>query len=424
MSALDRRDARIHFGLRANAAQFGLLIALNALVGALVGVERSVLPLVGEQDFGLGSKAAVLSFVLAFGLAKALANLGAGRFTERVGRRRLLLLGWALALPVAPMVGLAPSWGWIVAANLFLGLNQGLAWSLTALMKIDLAGPARRGLALGLNESAGYVGLAAAATVSGVLAGSFAPRSVVWIGAAAIAVVGLAVSLFLIRDTAPHARAEEQEYIAQPRRPRVVRACTQAGFATNLNDALAWGLLPLYLAAHGEDSLEIGLVAGAYPAVWGFGQLWTGWLSDRVGRKALIVQGMLVQSAALVLLAAGGGAFVAALIAAVLLGVGTALVYPTLIAAVADAVEPRARPRTVGSYRFWRDCGLVAGALGAGLIADALGSSAAIWIVAAVTGASGLWVAATRWRSIDRSDDLHRQLQLDRRSESAYARAK
>jgi len=419
-----RPNGRVRLGLRANAAQFGLLIALNALVGALVGVERSVLPLVGERDFGLASKAAVLSFVIAFGLAKALANLGAGRFTERIGRRRLLVLGWALALPVAPMVGLAPSWGWIVAANLLLGLNQGLAWSLTALMKIDLAGPARRGLALGLNESAGYLGLAAAATVSGVLAGAFAPRSVVWIGAATIAVLGLAVSLVLVRDTAPHARAEEQEYVAQPRRPRVVRACTQAGFATNLNDALAWGLLPLYLAAHGADGFEIGLVAGAYPAVWGFGQLGTGWLSDRVGRKPLIVEGMLVQAAALAALAAGGGAFAAALAAAVLLGVGTALVYPTLIAAVADAVGPRARPRAVGAYRFWRDCGLVAGALAAGLLADALGSSAAIWIVAAVTGASGLWVAATSWQSIDGTDDSHRQLRLDRRSASAYARVK
>jgi MFS family permease len=418
----------VPLGLRANAAQFVLLVALNALVGAIVGLERSVLPLVGEREFGIASKAAVLSFVVAFGLAKALTNLGAGRFAERVGRKRLLVLGWLLALPIAPIVALAPSWEWIVGANVLLGVNQGLAWSLTALMKIDLAGAARRGLALGLNESAGYLGLAATAAATGILAASFAPRTIVWSGAAALALTGLLVTVAFVRDTAPQARAEQERHVPADGRPGVIRACAQAGFATNLNDALAWGLVPLYLAANGADATEIGLVAGTYPAVWGAGQLATGWLSDRTGRKPLIVAGMLAQAAALALLAASSGAFGLALAASIFLGLGTALAYPTLIAAVADAVAPLARPRAVGVYRFWRDSGLVAGGLAAGFLADALGTEPAIVVVAALTAASGLWVATTRWnansRSIDGSDDPHRQLPLDRGSRSAYARVR
>ena len=404
----------LRLGLRANAAQFSLLVGLNALVGALVGVERSVLPLVGRQDFGLASKAAILSFVVAFGLAKAPANLAAGALADRIGRRRLLAAGWALALPVAPMIALAPSWGWVVAANVLLGASQGLAWLMTVVMKIDLAGPARRGLALGLNESAGYLGVAAAAFVTGALAASVAPRTLVWVGAAGISAAGLLVSLAFVRDTGGHVAVEEADpaRVAPWRRRPVLLSCAQAGLVNNLNDALLWGLAPLYLAAHGADAGEIGAVAAIYPAVWGVGQLGTGWLSDHTGRKPLIVTGMLAQAGALALLVAGEGAFGPAIAAAILLGAGTALVYPTLIAAVSDAVEPRRRARAVGVYRFWRDTGLVAGALIAGLAADALGSGAAIAIVAGLTAASGLVVAGTRW--IGTADGSHRQLALDR----------
>jgi MFS family permease len=404
----------VRLGLRANAAQFSLLVGLNALVGALVGVERSVLPLVGRQDFGLASKAAILSFVVAFGLAKAPANLAAGALADRIGRRRLLAAGWALALPVAPMIALAPSWGWVVAANVLLGASQGLAWSMTVVMKIDLAGPARRGLALGLNESAGYLGVAAAAFVTGALAASVAPRTLVWVGAAGISAAGLLASLAFVRDTGGHVAVEEADpaRVAPWRRRPVLLSCAQAGLVNNLNDALLWGLAPLYLAAHGADAGEIGAVAAIYPAVWGVGQLATGWLSDHTGRKPLIVTGMLAQAGALALLVAGKGAFGPALAAAILLGAGTALVYPTLIAAVSDAVEPRGRARAVGVYRFWRDTGLVAGALIAGLAADVLGSGAAIVIVAGLTAASGLVVACTRW--IGTADGSHRQLALDR----------
>jgi len=401
-------------GLRANAAQFTLLVALNALVGALVGVERSVLPLVGRHDFGLASKAAILSFVVAFGLAKAPANLAAGALADRVGRKRLLVAGWALALPVAPMIALAPSWGWIVAANVLLGASQGLAWSMTVVMKIDLAGPARRGLALGLNESAGYLGVAGAAFVTGVFAASVAPRTLVWTGAAGIAAAGLVVSLLFVRDTGGHVAVEGRAFsqVVPWRRRPVLVSCAQAGLVNNLNDALAWGLAPLYLAAHGASARQIGVVAALYPAVWGVGQLGTGWLSDHTGRKPLIVTGMLVQGGALAALVAGGGSFASAAAAAVLLGAGTALVYPTLIAAVSDAVEPRDRAQAVGTYRFWRDMGLVAGALIAGLVADALGSGAAIALVAGLTAASGIVVASTGW--IGRADDSHGQLALNR----------
>jgi MFS family permease len=425
--------ARARLGLRANAAQFSLLVGLNALVGAMVGLERSVLPLVGERDFELASKTAILSFIVAFGATKALANLAAGAVAERAGRKRLLVAGWALALPVPVLVGLAPSWGWIVAANLLLGANQGLAWSMTVLMKIDLVGPRRRGLALGLNESAGYLGVAAAAFATGALATTVAPRTLVWVGAAVVAAAGTFVSIAFVRDTDAHVELEQQAHGTWDRRSfrsafarasvhdPVLRACSQAGLVNNLNDALAWGLAPLYLAAHGASAHEVGAVAAAYPAVWGAGQLVTGWLSDHAGRKPLIVLGMLVQSGALGLLVVGEAAFPVALAAAVLLGIGTALVYPTLIAAVSDAVEPRERAQTVGVYRFWRDAGFVVGAIAAGLGADIAGSSPTIVAVAALTALSGLAVAATRWPRQSIEDRLRRVHALIRRLEPAQA---
>ncbi len=400
--------ARVQLGLRENIAQFSLLVGINAFVGAMVGLERSTLSLVGEADFGLTSSAAVLSFIVAFGLAKSFTNLGAGVFAERLGRRRLLIVGWGLALPVPLMIALAPSWQWVVAANVLLGVNQGLAWSMTVVMKIDLVGPKRRGLALGLNESAGYGGVALAAALSGWLATEFAARDVLVVAGAAIAVIALATSVLFVRDTAGHMTLEQsrhdpnaneaapalrQAFPDATYRQPVLRSCSQAGLANNLNDALAWGLVPLFLAANGASVSEIGLVAGLYPAVWGIGQILTGHWSDRVGRKPLIVSGMLVQAAALALLAGSDGAVGAAAISAVFLGAGTALVYPTLIAAISDAVSPIARAPAVGVYRFWRDMGYVAGGLLAGLAADAIGFSGAIALVAALTAASGVWVA-------------------------------
>jgi MFS family permease len=399
---------RVRLGLRENAAQFGLLVAVNAFVGAMVGLERSTLPLIGKHDFGVGSSAAVLSFIVAFGLAKSFTNLGAGALAERVGRRRLLVLGWVFALPVPLLIGLAPSWGWVVAANVFLGVNQGLAWSMTVVMKIDLVGPRRRGLALGLNEAAGYGGVAVAAGASGWLAADFAARHVVVVGGGAVALTALLASALFVRDTGGHVALEQRQsgHQSDERAPSLraafpsasyrepaLRSCSQAGLVNNLNDALAWGVVPLFLSAGGASASQVGLVAGLYPAVWGVGQVWTGHWSDRVGRKPLIVAGMLLQAGALAVLAASGASVGIAAATAVVLGAGTALVYPTLIAAISDAVSPVARAASVGVYRFWRDMGYVLGGLLAGLLADAIDFSATIAIVAGMTAASGLWVA-------------------------------
>src|SRR6188474_518797 len=314
---------QVQLGLRENVAQFSLLVAGTAFVGAMVGLERSTLPLIGRADFGLASKAAVLSFIVAFGLAKAFTNLGAGALAQRVGRRRLLIAGWVVALPVPLLIAIAPSWAWIVAANVLLGVNQGLAWSMTVVMKIDLVGPKRRGFALGLNEAAGYGGLALAAGLSGLLAAEFAARDVLAVAGAAIAVTAFLLSLLFVRDTGAHVALEQAEHHpdadGDPPRLReafaqasyrvpALRSASQAGLVNNLNDGLAWGLVPLFLAAHGAGVAEVGLVAGVYPGVWSVTQIATGHWSDEVGRKPLIMVGMLVQSAALVLLALSGGA--------------------------------------------------------------------------------------------------------------------
>jgi MFS family permease len=402
---LSRR--RIELGLQENLPQFSLLVAVNALVGAMVGLERSTLPLIGEDSFHLGSAAAVLSFIVAFGLAKSFTNLGAGALAEWIGRRRLLIAGWLIALPVPLLIAVAPSWAWVVAANVFLGVNQGLTWSMTVVMKIDLVGPERRGLALGLNESAGYGGVALAAALSGWLAADLVARDVLVIGGAAVVLVALAITVIFVRDTADHVVLEQSRHHDEAERaPRIrdafpdasyrvpaLRSCSQAGLVNNLNDALTWGLVPLFLAAHGASTGEIGLIAGIYPAVWGAGQIWAGHWSDSVGRKPLIVAGMLVQAVALSLLAVSDGRIGAAVVAAIALGVGTALVYPTLIAAVSDAVSPVARAPVVGVYRFWRDMGYVAGGLIAGVLADAIDFGAAIGVVAGLTALSGLFVA-------------------------------
>ena len=398
---------RVELGLRENFAQFSLLVAINAFVGAMIGLERSTLPLIGRDDFHLASNAAVLSFIVAFGLVKALTNLGAGALAQRAGRRRMLIAGWAVALPVPVLIAVAPSWGWIVAANVLLGVNQGLAWSMTVVMKIDLVGPRRRGLALGLNEAAGYGGVALAAGLSGWLAAEFAARDVVIVAGAAIAVTAFLLSVLFVRDTGAHVALEQarhhpdadgipprlREAFAQATyRAPALRSCSQAGLVNNLNDGLAWGLVPLFLAAHGAGVARIGLVAAVYPGVWSVAQIGAGHWSDTIGRKPLIVAGMLVQAAALTLLALSGGGFALAVGAATLLGLGTALVYPTLIAAMSDAVSPIARAPVVGVYRFWRDMGYALGALIAGVASDALGYGGAIALVAGLTAASGLWV--------------------------------
>jgi MFS family permease len=399
-------------GLRENWRQFALLVLVNAFVGAMVGLERSVLPLLGEREFGLASRSAALSFVATFGLVKALTNLLAGRLGDRFGRKQVLVTGWLFALPVPFLLIWAPAWGWVVTANVLLGVNQGLAWSSAVIMKIDLVGPRRRGLAMGLNEFAGYLAVALSALATGVIAGRYGLRPEPFYLGIGFAAAGLALSLLLVRDTTAHARDEAASH-AQPRpegtpaaatpgfgdllargswRDPALASVSQAGLVNNLNDGVAWGLFPLFFAAAGLSLQQIGVLAFAYPATWGVAQLGTGALSDRWGRKRLIVGGMLLQGAALAAMVAWRG-FRPWLLAGVGLGIGTAAVYPTLLAAVGDVAHPAWRGSAVGIYRLWRDLGYAAGALVAGGLADAFGMNVAIGAVAALTAASGAVVA-------------------------------
>ena len=391
-------------GLRANWRQFALLVAINAFVGAMVGLERSVLPLLAEREFGIASRTAILSFLVSFGLVKAGTNYFAGRLSDRIGRKPILLLGWLAALPVPVMIILAPSWGWVVAANVLLGINQGLAWSTTVIMKIDLVGPARRGLAMGLNEATGYVAVSLAALAAGYLASSYGVRPAPFLPGVGFAALGFILSLFLVRETREHARLEASRtaspaegtgapFVRTSFTDRNLSSASQAGLVNNLNDGMAWGLFPLFFAAAGLSIGQIGVLAAVYPGVWGLGQLATGWASDRLGRKWMIVSGMWLQAGG-ILLTAATRSFAPWILAAVLMGIGTALVYPTLLAAVADAAHPSWRASAVGVYRLWRDLGYAVGAVVAGVIADSFGFAPAIVTVGVLTAISGLVVAA------------------------------
>ena len=406
----------VRLGLRANLAQFSLLVGVNALVGGMVGQERTVLPLLAGQVFGLRAITAALTFILAFGAVKAVTNLAAGALSDRYGRKPVLVAGWLVGLPVPLLIISAPSWGWVVAANVLLGINQGLCWSTTVIMKIDLAGPEHRGLAMGLNEAAGYGAVAVTAWLTGLIAARAGLRPEPFYLGLAYAGLGLGLSALVVRETRGHAEleagltADARDAPAQPAaadarplstrevfvrtslRERALSASSQAGLVNNLNDGLAWGLLPLLFARGGLSVPRVGVLAALYPAVWGLGQLFTGPLSDRLGRKPLIVGGMLLQATALAGTAMAGS-FPPWAASAVLLGVGTAMVYPTLLAAIGDVAHPRWRASAVGVYRLWRDAGFAIGALLAGIIADLAGLRAAVWVVAALTAASGLVVA-------------------------------
>ena len=398
-------------GIRANLPQFALLVLVNAFVGAMVGVERSVLPLSAEVEYGVEAHVALLSFVAAFGLSKATANYAAGRLGDRFGRRPVLVGGWLLALPVPPLLAWAPTWGWVGATNVLLGISQGLTWSTTVVMKIDLAGPRRRGLAMGINEFAGYLAVGLSALAAGYVAERYGLRPAPYLLAAAFAVAGVGLSAALVRETSGHVAVEHAQAPAVAERPSARRlfvhtawsdptlssAC-QAGLVNNANDALAWGLFPVLFAAAGLSVGRIGVLAALYPVVWAAGQIPAGLLSDRIGRKPLIVWGMLIQAAAIALVAAGGTFSVYA-VATVLLGLGTALVYPTLLAAVGDAASPTWRAEAVGIYRLFRDLGYVAGAVAAGVVADAAGVVAAVVVLAAATALSGIAVAVRMPRS-------------------------
>lgn len=399
-------------GLRANLAQFSLLVAVNALVGGMIGQERTVLPLLAEQEFGLRAFTSTLTFILAFGAVKAVTNFLAGTLSDRYGRKPVLVAGWLIGVPVPLLLMWAPSWGWVIAANVLLGLNQGLTWSTTVIMKIDLAGPERRGLAMGLNEAAGYVAVAVTAAATGWIAARHGLRPEPFFLGLAYAALGLGLSTLAVRETRGHARHEagtsshvggdglstREVFALTSFREPALSAVSQAGLVNNLNDGLAWGLFPIVFAAHGLGTAAIGALVALYPAVWGVAQLVTGPLSDRWGRKRLIVGGMLTQAVAIGAVAAfrGSGPWAVATVA---LGLGTAMVYPTLLAAIGDVAHPRWRASAVGVYRLWRDSGFAVGALLAGIIADAVSLDAAIWAVAALTAGSGLIVAARMYET-------------------------
>ena len=403
----------VRLGLRANWEQFALLVAVNAFVGATVGIERVLLPLLAERDFGLASRAAILSFIVSFGLVKAIANLFAGRISEHWGRKKVLVVGWLFALPVPAIILLAPSWSWVVLANVLLGINQGLCWSTTVIMKIDLVGPERRGFAMGLNEASGYLAVSAAAFVSGFLASTLGLRDTLfWMGES-LAVAGLLLSAIFVRESLHHVRFEAGQTTGGQQRSfaevllltswkdRALFAVSQAGMINNLNDGMAWGLLPLYFASQGLSLERISFLAALYPAVWGGAQLVTGGLSDRTGRKWMIALGMVVQAAGIAFFVAGR-TFAPWAAASVLLGLGTAMVYPTLLAAVGDVAHPSWRASAVGVYRLWRDGGYAVGALLAGSLADALGVRWAIGVIGGLTFLSGVIVATVMYETRQR----------------------
>jgi len=403
---VDRGHAPVvRLGLKENLGQFSLLVVVNAFVGGMVGLERTVVPLIGSQQFGLVLKSAIFSFIVSFGVVKACSNLVSGTLADRVGRKKVLVAGWVVGVPVPFMIMLAPSWGWIVAANVLLGVNQGLAWSMTVLMKIDLVGPRGRGLAVGLNEFAGYLAVGLTALATGYLASVYGLRPEPFYLGIGYATLGLLISVFFVHDTTEHVRLEMEQHPPESAplifrevfsrtsfKDRHLFACSQAGLVNNLNDGMSWGVFPLFFSAFGLGVERIGVLKAVYPAVWGCLQVLTGPLSDRWGRKGLIVAGMWVQA---------GGIFVTAasrsfgwwLWGSILLGLGTAMVYPSLIAAVSDHSHPSWRARSLSVYRFWRDLGYAVGALCAGIIADSLGLSWAIASVGVITFLSGVVVA-------------------------------
>ena len=406
MSTAAENGTLLRLGLKENLAQFSLLVGVNALVGGMIGQERTVLPLLAKKEFGLTAFTATLTFIVAFGAVKAATNFFAGTLSDRYGRKPVLVTGWIVGAPIPLLLMWAPTWGWIVFANILLGINQGLTWSTTVIMKIDLVGPARRGFAMGLNEAAGYGAVAATALATGYIAQHAGLRPEPFFLGLAYAGLGLALSTAFVKETRSHARHEAanhtptnetfqdslstgQVFWMTSFSNKALSSCSQAGLVNNLNDGMAWGLFPIYFANSGLSVGRIGILAALYPAVWGLGQLYTGGLSDRIGRKPLIVNGMLTQGVALALIASTHS-FAMWAVGAMILGAGTAMVYPTLLAAIGDVAHPAWRARSVGVYRLWRDGGFAIGALLAGILADLISVPAAVYAVAALTAASGL----------------------------------
>jgi MFS family permease len=388
-------------GLKSNWKQFTLLVIINAFVGGMVGLERTILPEIAETDFGIAARSAIFSFIVVFGITKAVSNYFAGRFAQSFGRKKMLITGWLFGIPVPFILMLAPDWNWIVVANVFLGINQGLAWSANVIMKIDLAGEKDRGLAMGLNEFAGYLAVAVVAFLTGWIASEFGLRPYPFYIGIALVFLGLFMTLFLVRDTAPFVAHEARNtdgdhvkknlFYAVSLGDRNLQSVSQAGLMTNFKDGMAWGAFPLFLAASGLTLTQIGIVVAVYPAFWGILQVVTGKLSDYTGRKKMLWAGMLVQGAALLAFPLAGQ-FYAFIGLAALLGTGTAMVYPTFLAAIADLSHPNDRAESIGVFRLWRDGGYAVGAIFSGVIADLYDIQLAIILTGFLVLASAVWI--------------------------------
>ncbi|MBA4055202.1 MAG: MFS transporter [Marivirga sp.] len=393
-------EQNIQLGLKENWKQFTLLVIVNAFVGGMVGLERTIIPQIAEEDFGLAAKTAILSFIVVFGVTKAITNYYTGVLANKFGRRRLLIIGWLFALPVPIMLMQATSWNWIIAANILLGINQGLAWSSTVVMKIDLVGEKKRGFAMGLNEFAGYIALAIIAYATGLIAHEYGLRPYPFYLGIGLSIIGLLLTVFFVRDTHKHVLLESATSTI-PKLKNIfwdttwkhknLGSVTQAGLVNNLNDGMVWGLFPLLLASRGFNLNEIGIIVATYPAVWGFGQLFTGSLADKYCKRNLLFWGMFLQGMALVAMV-WADSFSLFLVLSSLLGIGTAIVYPTFLAAVSDYTHPDQRPKSIGIFRLWRDLGYAFGAILTGLIADRFGLIAPVLTIGLLTIASSLIV--------------------------------
>jgi MFS family permease len=393
----------IRLGLKENKWQFFLLVVVNAFVGGMIGLERTLLPQLAEDTFHIAAHTAILSFILVFGLTKAITNYLTGKLANQLGRRNLLILGWIVGVPVPLLLMYAPHWNWIVAANVLLGINQGLAWSSTVVMKIDLVGEKKRGFAMGLNEFSGYLAVAIVAFLTGYLASHYGLRPYPFAIGLILAMAGLLISIFLIKDTRHHVTLESSQsqtprlrqiFLDTTWRNRQLGSVTQAGLVNNLNDGMVWGLLPILLTEKGFSLAEMGMITAVYPAVWGISQLFTGSMADRFCKKKLLFGGMLLQAIALsgLIWASSRMDFI---LISMLLGWGTAMVYPTFLATIAEHTHPADRPESMGIFRLWRDLGYAIGALLTGVLADAFNLQTAILSIALLTLISAVII---HWR--------------------------
>lgn len=395
----------LKLGLKENWKQFTLLVIINAFVGAVLGLERTILPDIAKKDFNINGNSYILSFIIAFGLTKSFTNYFAGRLSEKYGRKLILIIGWIIALPFPFIIIFAKSWNLIIFSNILLGISQGLTWSTTVIMKIDLVGSSKRGLAMGINEFAGYLFLALSALITGYISNTYSLRPEPFYLGIFYVLSGFLISIFFIKETKYYLDLEtnkniKEEFIYKSQKEiflnttikdKNLSSIVQAGFVNNLNDAMVWGLFPIFLASKDIGIQNIVIISSIYPLSWGIFQLFTGALSDKIGRKILIVYGMCIQAIG-ILITVVSYTFYLFCLSSLLLGIGTAMVYPTLLASISDIVEPSIRATSIGIYRFWRDFGYVIGALISGIISDIFGIDKAIWFIGYLTLISGIIV--------------------------------